>query len=137
MRARPEHITESVIKEAVTDGWGLTIEEVHYFPEGGGAHHWVARSRDARNWFVTCDDLGTKPWLGPDCDAVFEGLVRAYGTAIDLRTAGLSFVAAPRSKAVHRSWCRLRRMKPATAFLEVTRDEPGRALWASGPLSDV
>jgi hypothetical protein len=44
---------------------------------------------------VTCDDLDTKPWLGSDRDSVFDGLRAAYGTAMDLRTAGLSFVAAP------------------------------------------
>ena len=46
-------------------------------------------------WFITCDDLDTKPWLGTDRDAVFAGLRAAYGAAIGLRTAGADFVVAP------------------------------------------
>jgi spectinomycin phosphotransferase len=44
---------------------------------------------------VTCDDLDIKPWLGSDRETVFSGLLAAYAAAVDLRAAGLSFVAAP------------------------------------------
>jgi spectinomycin phosphotransferase len=90
-----EGVAEDVIRSVVVDGWGLRIVDFRYFPEGGGAYHWVARTGDTRRWFVTCDDLDTKPWLGPDRDSVFGGLLSAYGTARDLRTAGLAFVVAP------------------------------------------
>jgi spectinomycin phosphotransferase len=89
-----ERVGEDVIAGVVASRWGLGISELRYLPEGGGAYHWIARTDDAR-WFVTCDDLDTKPWLGADRDAVFHGLMAAYGAAIDLRAAGLSFVAAP------------------------------------------
>jgi spectinomycin phosphotransferase len=84
-----------VICAVVADGWGLRVEELHYLPVGGGAYHWSALADDGRRWFVTCDDLATKPWLGSDSDVVFEGLRSAYRTAIALRDAGLPFVAAP------------------------------------------
>jgi hypothetical protein len=49
----------------------------------------------ARRWFMTGDDLDTKPWLGSDRDSVFDGLPAAHGTAMDLRSNGLAFVIAP------------------------------------------
>jgi spectinomycin phosphotransferase len=84
-----------VIRDVVADGWGLTIGSFRYFPEGGGAYHWIADAGDGRRWFVTCDDLDTKPWLGSDRDSVFDGLLAAYRTAMDLQNAGLAFVVAP------------------------------------------
>lgn len=95
MRSRLERVAESAIRNVVIDNWGLAIGELGYFPEGGGAYHWITRTDDARRWFLTCDDLDTKPWLGHDRDSVFDGLLSAYGTAADLRTAGLRFVVAP------------------------------------------
>jgi spectinomycin phosphotransferase len=74
--------------------WRLAVGRLDYFPEGGGAYHWVTQATDGRLWFVTCDDLDTKPWLGTDRDAVFAGLLAAYG-AVQLRTAGVNFVVAP------------------------------------------
>ena len=64
MRSPLERVDEKVIASVVAAGWGLRVSELRYFPEGGGAYHWIARADDARRWFVTCDDLDTKPWLG-------------------------------------------------------------------------
>jgi spectinomycin phosphotransferase len=89
-----ERVTEKAIREVVADGWGVRIGELRYLPEGGGAYHWIAAD-NIRRWFVTCDDLDTKPWFGSDRESVFAGLLTAYGTAMDLRSAGLAFVAAP------------------------------------------
>jgi spectinomycin phosphotransferase len=95
VRSPLERVDEKVITDVVAAGWGLTITELRYFPEGGGAYHWTAQTGDARRWFVTCDDLDIKPWLGADRDSVFDGLLAAYGSAMDLRAAGLPFVMAP------------------------------------------
>ena len=65
------------------------------YPEGGGAYHWITDSDDSARWFVTCDDLDTKPWLGRDRDTVFERLLGAYRAAMDLRASGLAFVIPP------------------------------------------
>jgi spectinomycin phosphotransferase len=74
----------------------VQIDRLDYVPDGGGAYHWVAEAKDAR-WFVTADDLDTKPWLSSDRDAVFTGLSATYRTAMDLRQeAKLGFVVAPR-----------------------------------------
>ena len=62
---------------------------------GGGSHHWLLRTPEAGYRFLTVDDLGTKPWLGADHDAVFSALGVAYATARRLRDAGLEFVVAP------------------------------------------
>jgi spectinomycin phosphotransferase len=95
VRSPLEHVWDNVIKDVLANCWGLRIGELRYFPEGGGAYHWIAYASDARRWFVTCDDLDTKPWLGSDRDSVFDNLRVAYGTAMDLRSAGLAFVVAP------------------------------------------
>jgi len=83
------------IEDALAAGWALTIRACRYVAEGAGAYHWIVQDDAGRTWFVTCDDLDTKPWLGSDRDAVFDGLRHAYETAIGLRRAGLSFVVAP------------------------------------------
>jgi spectinomycin phosphotransferase len=55
----------------------------------------MTTSRDGRRWFVTCDDLDTKPWLGARRDTVLAVLTAAYQTAIALRDSGAEFVVAP------------------------------------------
>jgi len=95
VRSVPQLISEDAVLATVEDGWGLRLEQLRYVPEGAGAYHWIGRDQDGRNWFVTCDDLDIKPWLGPDRDSVYDGLCAAYRTAADLRAAGLNFVAAP------------------------------------------
>jgi spectinomycin phosphotransferase len=95
VRNWPAHVPDEIIGHAVTDSWALDVRSLRYFPEGGGAYDWIVEDGAGRTWFVTCDDLDTKPWLGADRDAIFDGLRRAYETAIGLRRAGLPFVVAP------------------------------------------
>lgn len=94
MRSPLERVTTEAITNAIEHGWGLRVDELRYLPEGGGAYHWVARAGDAQ-WFVTCDDLNTKPWLGANRDTVFARLVAAYGAAVELLESGAEFVVAP------------------------------------------
>ena len=95
MRSPPLDLPVDELAGVVRREWRLGVGGLDYFPEGGGAYHWVTQATDGRLWFVTCDDLDTKPWLGTDRDAVFAGLRAAYGAAIGLRTAGADFVVAP------------------------------------------
>lgn len=125
-------LTEPAIEAAVIDGWALRIDRLRYLPEGGGAYHWMAFGDDDRRWFLTCDDLTTKPWLGADSDSVFEGLVGAYRTAIDLRTAGLLFVAAPIPNVSGEAAVRIDE-RHSIAVLEYLDGEPGQ--WGR-PLGD-
>ena len=96
MRSPFDAVDAAVVGDLVGARWAagarVTLSEVL---EGGGADHWVAASADGRRWFVTCDDLRTKPWLGDDEDTVFEHLLAAYGSAIDLGASGLPSVVAP------------------------------------------
>ena len=62
---------ESELRMVVERGWGIEIRHMHAVLEGAGAHHWNVSASDGRRWFVTCDDLATKPWLGADHDTVF------------------------------------------------------------------
>ncbi|HEY4611258.1 MAG TPA: phosphotransferase [Ilumatobacteraceae bacterium] len=95
MRSPFDAISEETLRKVLTERWGLAITELRYLPVGAGAYHWVADTSDHQRYFVTCDDLDTKPWLGSDRDAVFDGLRNAYTTACDLRAGGLTFVIAP------------------------------------------
>ena len=97
MRSAPEGLDAGDVADAVGRHWGLVVGELDYFPEGGGAYHWVVQEQGRRAWFVTVDDLDTKPWLGADRDSAFTGLLAAYRTAMRLRRdEGLAWVAAPR-----------------------------------------
>ena len=95
MRSLPVNVAERAVMEAVSAEWDIAFVDVRYVPEGAGAFHWIGRTAAAAKWFVTCDDLDTKPWLGAARDAVHEGLEAAYRTAVELRAAGSSFVVAP------------------------------------------
>ena len=124
MRSPLERVEEHQIASAVAAGWGLRCDEFRYFPEGGGAYHWIAQGA-GRRWFVTCDDLDTKPWLGSDRESVFGGLLAAYGTAMALRASGLPFVVAPLATATGAPAERVDE-RHSVAVFEYTEGEPGR-----------
>ena len=125
MRSPLALVSEQQIANVVSAGWGQAIRELRYFPEGGGAYHWIADADDGRRWFVTCDDLDTKPWLGSDREAVFGALSAAYGTAMELRAAGLAFVLAPRATAAGAPAERVDERHSVSVF-EYAEGEPGR-----------
>jgi len=95
VRSPFERFSRARIVDAIGEGWGLDGVELRYVPLGAGAYHWAATTGSHERYFVTCDDLDTKPWLGSDRDSVFHGLQGAYATASQLRSAGLEFVVAP------------------------------------------
>jgi spectinomycin phosphotransferase len=75
--------------------WGLREARLVYLPVGFGSHHWSCDGA-GRRFFVTVDDLEATFQAGPDADAAFAALERAYRTAAALRDdAGLEFVLAP------------------------------------------
>jgi spectinomycin phosphotransferase len=136
VRSPFDAVAEDEIRDAVAHRWGLALEDLRYLPEGGGAYHWVARTGDGRRWFVTCDDLDTKPWLGADRDTVFGGLLAAYGAAVDLRAAGSSFVAAPIATASGAPTVRVDARHAVSVFQHVD-GEPGRWGRSPGGLDEV
>ena len=92
----PSDVDTAHLVAALREHWNLAVVRLEYRPVGGGAHHWVAADTTGRRWFVTCDDLDTKPWLGTSSDTVYDGLVGCYQAALDLsEVAGLGFVVAP------------------------------------------
>jgi spectinomycin phosphotransferase len=95
VRAPPEDLETSASIDALADAWGLQVEALHYAAVGGGSYHWVVNGHEGPRGFVTVDDLDAKPWLGDTRDAVFDGLRRAFDTAVALRGEGLAFVVAP------------------------------------------
>jgi len=79
----------------LAEGWGLEVDAAEYSAVGAGSYHWVVTERDGGRRFVTVDDLDSKPWLKDKPESLFEGLRRAYQTAIALRDSGLGFVVGP------------------------------------------
>ena len=93
--APPEEFESSELIDFLAVGWDFDVEAVHYAPLGGGSYHWVVEDLEGRLGFVTADDLDQKPWLGDTRESAFDGLRRAFDTAVGLRDGGLGFVAAP------------------------------------------
>jgi spectinomycin phosphotransferase len=93
--APPEELETSALRDLLTDGWGLDVESVRYAAVGGGSYHWVVDDSEGTRSFVTADELDQKPWLGETRESAFDGLRRAFDTAVALRDGGLGFVVAP------------------------------------------
>src|SRR6478672_1411129 len=95
MRSPPDELDAGSVVASLREGWGFDPETVEYAPVGAGSYHWNVVDGDGRQGFVTVDDLDQKAWLGDERDTVFDGVRRAFDTAVSLSAAGLRFVVAP------------------------------------------
>ncbi len=95
VRALPEDFEPGALVGLLADGWEFAVEAANYATVGGGTYHWVVSDPEGTRGFVNVDDLDRKPWLGDTRDSVFDGLRRAFDTAVALREGGLDFVVAP------------------------------------------
>jgi spectinomycin phosphotransferase len=95
VRDLPDEFDADALIRCLADDWGFDVDTIDYAPVGFGSYHWVVSDSDGRRGFVTVDDLDRKPWLGITRNSAFDGMVRAFGTAVALRDAGLDFVLAP------------------------------------------
>jgi spectinomycin phosphotransferase len=92
----PQGLDETNLIKSLVEGWGLEVADAEYSAVGGGSYHWVVTDHDARRSFITVDDLDERGYLGPNRELAFEGLRRAFGTALALHQEGrLEFVVAP------------------------------------------
>jgi spectinomycin phosphotransferase len=92
----PSDLDRRELAAALERHWGLRAVRLEYLAVGFGSHHWRALDADGMTWFVTADDLSAGFQAGPDENAAFAALARAFGTASFLRErAGLDFVVAP------------------------------------------
>lgn len=104
MNAEPHGFDRAALGAALRE-WELSITSLTYLPLGAGSHHYLAGDALGNRWFVTVDVLEWKlygmfgptfdPWVTPDLQAGFDGLDRAFRTAVALRDGGLEFVHAP------------------------------------------
>ena len=95
LKAPPEDLEQGALIESLADGWEFDVKSADYAAVGAGSYHWIVQDRMGARGFVTVDDLDAKPWLGHTREAVFDGLSRAFDTAVALRDDGLDFVVAP------------------------------------------
>ena len=95
MKELPDGFGTSTLIGPLALGWGFEVETLEYAPVGFGSYHWVATDRAGRRVFVTVDDLDRKPALGHTREAAFDGLTRAFASAVALAAAGLELVCAP------------------------------------------
>jgi spectinomycin phosphotransferase len=92
----PRGVDELDLADALVRSWALEVGQLDYIPKGFGGYHWLTRTHTGQRFFLTVDDLDTKPWLGGNRDETFEGLEAAYDSTLALhRNAHLSFVVAP------------------------------------------
>jgi spectinomycin phosphotransferase len=92
----PRDLERPRLKALLERHWGLRDPQLEYLPVGFGSHHWKAVDSRGEPRFVTVDDLRAGFQAGPDTDATFTALDRAYRTAAWLRgELGLEFVVAP------------------------------------------
>lgn len=91
-----ETFSDRDLLAALTGHWDLRAGSVRYVPKGAGSYHWVVAASGHPRYFVTVDDLGTKPWIGDQRQVAFDGLRVAYETARVLENqAGLPWVVGP------------------------------------------
>jgi spectinomycin phosphotransferase len=92
----PAAIEVDSLTAVLASDWALDVRDLTYVPKGVGAYHWHVAGSRTEQYFVTVDDLGTKPWLGREPDATFDALVAAYSTAWTLHHDDqLSLVVPP------------------------------------------
>jgi spectinomycin phosphotransferase len=92
----PADLDRAELEAVLERHWGLREPQLEYLPVGFGSHHWRAVDSSGVQRFVTVDDLQAGFQSGPDTDAAFAALDRAFRTAAWLRDeAELDFVVAP------------------------------------------
>lgn len=96
MLTEPDDLDRAALEAVLERRWGLRKPQLEYLPVGFGSHHWRAVDARGTHRFVTVDDLQAGFQAGPDTDAAFAALDRAFRTAAWLRNeAELDFVVAP------------------------------------------
>ena len=92
----PGILDDGDLFRVLSASWALEADELRYVPKGAGSYHWIALSAGDQTYFITVDDLDSKPWLGERRDRAFEGLGAAYEAAWALQhEVGLPFVTGP------------------------------------------
>lgn len=92
----PDAFSDQDLLNVLGSNWDLPADDVRYAPKGAGSYHWVADVGGDPAYFVTVDDLDTKPWLAGQREMTFEGLRVAYETARALQhDQGLRLVVGP------------------------------------------
>jgi spectinomycin phosphotransferase len=95
MLTPPSEVGEGAVRAGLESGWGMRVAGLDHVPLGAGSHHWAASDAGGVAWFVTLDDVRTKPWLGDDVALATRRLDAALGVAVRLRDLPGIDVVAP------------------------------------------
>ena len=95
MLTQPTSVSDALVGASLAGGWGIRCVELAYLPVGAGSHHWRAVDADGVAWFLTVDDVRTKPWLGDDVTVAARRLDAALGVPLQLREREGIDVVAP------------------------------------------
>jgi len=95
MLTPPSEIGEGALRAGLESGWGMRVEALDHLPLGAGSHHWAASGAGGGEWFVTLDDVRTKPWLGDEVALATRRLDAALSVAVSLRDRPGIDVVAP------------------------------------------
>jgi spectinomycin phosphotransferase len=128
VRTAPESLDNGSVVDALHEGWHFDAALIEHAAVGAGSYHWEVADRSGRRRFVTVDDLDQKAWLGDTRDASFDGLRRAFDTAVTLQRSELHFVVAP---ILSREGDSVRRLDPryAIALFPFVEGESGQFGW--------
>ena len=104
MREPPRGVDPAHLATVLRERWGL-VGSLHHLPVGFGSHHWRlapgsggdagSGSGDEPAVFVTVDELGHRPFLGPDAEGALAALVMAAAAVHALSAGGLDQAVAP------------------------------------------
>jgi len=53
---QPADLSEALLSDALSDGWGFRPASLSYLAVGFGSHHWLAADSGGLKLFVTVDD---------------------------------------------------------------------------------
>jgi aminoglycoside phosphotransferase (APT) family kinase protein len=93
---RPDELTDAMLNDELSSGWGLSVASLEYRALGFGSHHWCATDAVGCRSFVTVDDLdATRRSTHETTGAAFQRLRAALATVRAVQDTGAAFAVAP------------------------------------------
>src|SRR5829696_820533 len=96
MKSLPNGVDAAVLRSAMADHWGRSLNTLEFAPVGFGSYHWAATTTVGERLFLSVDDLDQKAAWGRTRDLAYNALDTAFHVTVRLaREDRLEFVVAP------------------------------------------